>query len=234
MVDSRLAMVTGANRGLGLEISRQLAQKGLGVVLTARSGDAAEEAAKQLTKEGLNVRSHQLDVTDLDNVKWAVGEIIEREGAIDVLINNAGIAIDKGQKAASPDFEAIRRTLDTNVLGAWHCCAAVIPQMLARGYGRIVNITSYLGSITSMGDTNVSYRVSKAGLNALTRVLASELEDSGILVNAASPGRMNTRMARNETTRTPEEGADTPVWLATLAEDGPTGCLFYERKPLDW
>lgn len=234
MASRRTALVTGANRGLGLEIGRQLAQSGLRVVLTARSKDAAEDAAKQLASEGLNVQSHLLDVSDLDNVNWAVDEIIAREGAIDVLINNAGVAIDQGQKAAAPDFDAIRRTLDTNLLGVWHCCAAVIPQMLTRRYGRIVNITSHLGSITSMGDTNVSYRVSKAALNALTRVLASELEDSGILVNAASPGRMNTRMARNETTRTPTEGADTPVWLATLAEDGPTGCLFYERKPLDW
>lgn len=115
------------------------------------------------------------------------------------------------------------------------CCAAAVPEMRRGGYGRIVNVTSHLGSLSSMGGTNVSYRVSKAALNALTRVLAAELEGTGILVNACSPGRTRTRMAYGETDRTPEEAADTPVWLATLPEgDSTTGGLFYERKPLPW
>ncbi|MGC5664496.1 SDR family oxidoreductase [Micromonospora sp. WMMD723] len=104
--------------------------------------------------------------------------------------------------------------LDTNLLCAWRCCAAAVPEMKKNGYCRIVNISSHLASLTTMGDTNVSYRVSKAALNALTRVLAAELAGTGILVNACLLGRMNTRMAYGETDRTPGEGADTPVWLA--------------------
>ncbi|MFF2660115.1 SDR family oxidoreductase [Kitasatospora sp. NPDC058032] len=124
--------------------------------------------------------------------------------------------------------------MDTNLLGAWRLAAAAAQEMRKNGYGRIVNITSHLGSQSNMGTGNVSYRVSKAGLNALTQIPAAELDGTGILVNAASPGRMATRMAYGQTDRTPEEAADTPVWLAALPDDGPTGSLFYEREPLDW
>jgi len=227
-------VISGANRGLGYEIARQLALKGLLVIVGSREGGAGEQAARDLHQQGLSAHSATFDVTDAQSVEAAVDQVVVRFGRIDVLINNAGVAIDKGQRAVSPDFSLVERTLDTNLLGAWRCSAAVIPHMIDGGYGRVVNITSHLGSMATMSDTNVSYRVSKAGLNALTRILAAELDGTGVLVNAASPGRMNTRMARGETTRTAEEGADTPVWLATLPDDGPTGGLYYERQPLDW
>ncbi|WP_345434027.1 SDR family oxidoreductase [Actinoallomurus vinaceus] len=227
-------MVTGANRGLGLAIARGLAERGLLVVITARDERAAQAVADDLTADGLAASGHQLDVTDPASVARCFADVAKQVGCLDVLVNNAGIAIDRGQPAAAPDFEKVRATLDANLLGAWRCCAVAIPEMRKGGYGRIVNITSHLGSLTTMGDKNVSYRVSKAGLNALTRVLATELDGTGILVNAASPGRMNTRMAYGETDRTSEQGADTPIWLATLPEDGPTGGLFYDRKPLPW
>jgi NAD(P)-dependent dehydrogenase (short-subunit alcohol dehydrogenase family) len=217
-----------------LEISRQLAALGLQIVLTGRDEQAAREAATALTQDDLLADAHHLDLDEPDSIEAAVRHVLSRWGQIDVLVNNAGVAIDGGQEAVSPDFTKVRRTIDTNLLGTWQCCAAVVPHMRARGYGRVVNITSHLGSLAAMGATNVSYRISKAGVNALTKVLAAELEGTGVLVNAASPGRMNTRMAYGETTRTPAEGADTPVWLATLPDDGPTGGLFYERKPLDW
>ncbi|MFY1585387.1 SDR family oxidoreductase [Micromonospora sp. WMMD734] len=124
--------------------------------------------------------------------------------------------------------------LDTNLLGTWRCCAAAVPEMNKNGYGRIVNISSHLASLTTMGYTNVSNRVSKAALNALTRVLAAELAGTGILVNVCSPGRMNTWMAHGEPDRTPGEGVDIPVWLATLPSDGPTGELFADRLPIAW
>ena len=230
----RIALVTGANRGIGLAIARGLAQRGLHVVLGARNEAAAEKEAAALTAAGLTAAAHQLDVTDPAGVARAVADTANRFGRLDVLVCNAGIAIDRGQPASTPDFEKVRATLDVNLLGAWRCCAAAIPEMRKNGYGRIVTITSHLGSLATMSDTNVSYRVSKAALNALTRVLAAELRDSGILVNAASPGRTNTRMAYRETSRTPEEAADTPIWLATLPDDGPTGQLFHERQPLAW
>jgi NAD(P)-dependent dehydrogenase (short-subunit alcohol dehydrogenase family) len=166
-------------------------------------------------------------------VARVVADTANQLGRLDVLINNAGIAIDRGQAAVSPDFERVHATIDTNLMGTWRCCAATIPEMRKNGYGRIVNITSHLGSLATMAGTNVSYRVSKAGANALTRVLAAELTGTGILVNACSPGRMNT-IAYAETDRTPEDGTDTPLWLATLPADGPTGGLFADRAPIAW
>jgi NAD(P)-dependent dehydrogenase (short-subunit alcohol dehydrogenase family) len=230
----RVALVTGANRGLGLAIAAGLAQRGLYVVLAGRSEYSVHDAAQKLRTEGGEAWWHQLDVTDPASVARAIADVANQHGRLDVLVNNAGVAIDRGQHASRPDFEKVKATLDANLLGAWRCCAAAVPEMQKNGYGRIVNITSALGSISTMAGTNVSYRVSKAGLNALTRILADELAGDGILVNAASPGRINTRMAYGETGRTAEEGADTPIWLATLPEDGPTGGLFSERQPLAW
>lgn len=230
----RVALVTGANRGIGLAIATGLAKHGLHVVLGGRSEEAVRTAAAELAAKGLDVSWHQLDVTDPASVARAVADTANRHRRLDVLVNNAGIAIDRGQLAAGPDFEKVKATLDANLLGAWRCCAAAIPEMKKNGWGRIVNLTSALGSIGTMGATNVSYRVSKAGLNALTRILAAELDGTGILVNAASPGRTNTRMAYGETDRAADEGADTPIWLATLPDDGATGGLFQDRKPLDW
>ncbi|MGW3179495.1 SDR family NAD(P)-dependent oxidoreductase [Kitasatospora sp. NPDC001119] len=232
--DQRVALVSGGNRGLGLAIAARLAEHGMHVVLGVRDRLAGREAEAALASKGLFVHSHELDVTDPASVARAVADTAAPLGRLDVLVNNAAVAVDRGQAASAPDFERVRATIDTNLLGAWRLAAAAVPEMRKNGYGRIVNITSHLGSQSNMGAGNVSYRVSKAGLNALTQILAAELTGTGILVNAASPGRTNTRMAYGETDRTPEEAADTPVWLATLPDDGPTGGLFYERKPLDW
>ncbi|KOV12355.1 short-chain dehydrogenase [Streptomyces sp. XY431] len=232
--DQRVALVSGGNRGLGFAVAAQLASQGIHVVMGVRDRLAGRDAETALGRKGLMVHSHVLDVTDPASVARAVADVAAPFGRLDILVNNAAVAIDRQQPAAAPDFEKIRATLDTNLLGAWRLSAAAIGEMRKNNFGRIVNITSHLGSQNNMGTGNVSYRVSKAGLNALTQILAAELDGTGILVNAAAPGRMNTRMAYEETDRTPEEAADTPVWLATLPDDGPTGGLFYERQPLTW
>jgi NAD(P)-dependent dehydrogenase (short-subunit alcohol dehydrogenase family) len=230
----RVALVTGANRGLGKGIAGRLAKRGLQVVVTARTEYAARVAADELTGDGCAVAHHQLDVTDPASVARAVADTAFTYGRLDVLVNNAAVAIDQARPAAAADMERVRATLDTNVVGAWRCCAATIPEMMKNGYGRIVNISSHLGTFAEMDEGSAAYRVSKAGLNALTRILAVELRGNNILVNAASPGKVDTRLAYGDGERSPADAADTVVWLATLPDDGPTGGLFHEQKPLDW
>jgi NAD(P)-dependent dehydrogenase (short-subunit alcohol dehydrogenase family) len=230
----RVAVVTGANRGLGLAIVRALAEHGLHVVLTARSEQSAEQAAADLIKQGLSVSTHQLDVTDPASVVRTMADTGYTFGRLDVLVNNAAVAIDRQQPASSADMERVRATLDANVMGAWRCCTAAIPEMKKNQYGRIVNITTHMSTFAGMGTGSAAYRVSKAALNALTCILAAELHEVNILVNAASPGKADTRLAYGKADRSPQEAADDFAWLATLPDDGPTGYLFHERERLDW
>jgi NAD(P)-dependent dehydrogenase (short-subunit alcohol dehydrogenase family) len=234
--ERRVALVTGGNRGLGLEIGRQLARLGYQVVLTARDPQAADEAAQGLDGwANGDVAGVQMDVTDHESVRSAFEQAVKLYGAVDVLVNNAGIAIDGPEhRASTPDLSRIRETLETNLFGAWRCASEAIPLMRARGYGRIVNLSSTMASLErTESPESPAYRVSKSGLNMLTKVLAAELEYDGILVNAASPGYTRTDMSPRAE-RPVEEGADTPVWLATLSDDGPTGGFFFDRRPLPW
>lgn len=232
----RVALVTGGNRGIGLEIGRQLSRLGHRVVLVARDGGRADEAAQSLdgwaSGDAAGVR---MDVTEDDSVRSAFEQAVNLYGTVDVLVNNAGIAIDGPEhRPSAPDLSKVRVTLETNLYGAWRCAAEAVPLMRARGYGRIVNLSSTMASIElTESPSSPAYRASKAGLNMLTRVLAAELHADGILVNAASPGYTRTDMSP-DADRPVEQGADTPVWLATLPDDGPTGGFFYERELLVW
>ncbi|WP_367133304.1 SDR family NAD(P)-dependent oxidoreductase [Saccharothrix sp. HUAS TT1] len=230
---TRVALVTGSNRGLGLAIVRGLAQQGLHVVLTARSEQAAEAATAPLVAEGLPVSAHQLDVTDVASVSRAVNDITFEHGRLDVLVNNAAVAIDRGLDASSLDQERIKATFETNVFGAWRCVSAVAPVMKEQKYGRILNLTTHMASLGTMKSSSPAYRVSKTAVNALTKVLADELHEHNILVNAASPGRADTRLAYGKAEQTPDEAASAMLWLATLPDDGPTGGLFHGREALD-
>jgi NAD(P)-dependent dehydrogenase (short-subunit alcohol dehydrogenase family) len=236
MANQRTALVTGGNRGIGLEICRQLAGQGIQVVLTARDLGQAEAAARELDRAAPGpVTALRMDATDEESVVAAFKEVDERLGGADILVNNAGIAIDGPEhRASAPDFERVHRTLDTNLFGSWRCSVAAIPGMRTRGYGRIVNLTSTMASLElTKTPASPAYRISKSGLNMLTRLLAAELAGTGVLVNAASPGYTRTDMSP-DATRDVADGADTPVWLATLPDDGPTGGFFYDREPLAW
>jgi NAD(P)-dependent dehydrogenase (short-subunit alcohol dehydrogenase family) len=233
-LDERVAVVSGANRGLGLEIVRQLAEKGLRVVLASRTLDRGAAAAAGLGDLACRVTVCALDVADRGSVARFATELRDRFGRCDILVNNAAIAIDGHQDAATAGMDSVRLTLETNVVGAWQLTQAVVPAMRARRYGRVVNISSGVGRMAVMGGGIPAYRVSKCALNALTKIFADELRNDGILVNACCPGRIRTEMGSASAPVTAMEAADTPVWLATLPQGGPTGAFYRNRQLQEW
>jgi NAD(P)-dependent dehydrogenase (short-subunit alcohol dehydrogenase family) len=229
--NGRLALVSGGNRGIGLEVCRQLAERGIAVILGSRDEESGTEAAENLPGY---VVAHQLDVADEKSVERLASFAEEEFGRLDILVNNAGISNDDGQSGVNADLDRVREALDTNLLGAWRLCRIAIPLMQRGGYGRIVNISTGLAALEDMGGGWPGYRVSKTALNALTRILASELRGSGILVNSVCPGWVQTEMGGSRAPLPVEEGADTPVWAATLKDNGPTGGFFRDRRPIAW
>jgi NAD(P)-dependent dehydrogenase (short-subunit alcohol dehydrogenase family) len=228
-----IAIVTGANRGIGLEVVRQLAQKGMTVILGSRDLQRGEAAASRLSGEGIEVVPRQLDVIDMNSITRLVTEVEQEFGRLDVLINNAGILYDTWQKPSTADLNTVQQAIDTNLYGPWRMCKAFVPLLRCSQQGRIVNVSSGAGSIASMGDSTPAYSVSKAALNAFTRTLAAELKGDGILVNAVCPGWVATDMG-GAGGRPVAEGAASMVWAALLPEDGPTGGFFRDGKPLPW
>jgi len=238
MLERRVALVSGGNRGIGLEVVRQLGKLGMIAVLGSRDPDKGATAAGRLASAGVEAPVVALDVTDAGSIAAAVADVVERFGRIDVLVNNAGIALDGSRSPVSSVLEVspeiVARTLDANTLGPLRLIQAVVPAMRARGYGRVVNVSSGLGQISGMGGSWPGYRMSKAALNALTRIVAAEVGSANIKVNAVSPGWVRTDMGGQEAPRSVAQGADTIVWLATLPDDGPSGLFFEDRKPIAW
>ncbi|MFL6363346.1 MAG: SDR family oxidoreductase [Nitrososphaeraceae archaeon] len=231
----RIALVTGGNRGLGYESCRQLAQLGLTVLLGARDLTKGKSAAYQLNeKEGLDVMFYQLDVSDTNSISNVAREIDQRFGCLDVLINNAAILYDTWQNTVDADLEVVNDALRTNLFGPWRLSQAFIPMMKANKYGRIVNVSSLGGSLqyTNYGGTP-AYSISKAALNMLTRKLAAELVNTGILVNSVDPGWVATDIG-GRGGRPVQEGAKGIVWAATLPDDGPSGGFFCDGKAVPW
>jgi NAD(P)-dependent dehydrogenase (short-subunit alcohol dehydrogenase family) len=193
------------------------------------------EAAEQLRREGLDILYHPLDVTLPDSIESLARFVREKVGRVDVLINNAGLMIDGPDLSVfAARADTIARTMETNVYGPLQLIQALAPLMKVNHYGRIVNVSSDLGQLTTMEGGHTSYRISKASLNVLTRIFAYELKNTGILVNSVHPGWVKTEMGGWNAPRTPEQGVDTMVWLATLPDDGPTGGLFFDRKLMPW
>lgn len=237
----RVAVVTGANRGIGFETCRQLAKQGVQVILTSRDEAKGKAAAEKLRSEGLDVKFHLLNVTNTDSIEHLAQFIRNEFGKLDILVNNAGILLDPlGQpeeSALHAKIATIHETMQTNVYGPLLLCQALIPLMKEQNYGRVVNVSSGIGQLSGMDAMSASYpgyRISKAGLNVVTRMLANELKDTNILVNSVCPGWVKTDMGGPNAMRTVEQGADTVVWLATLPDDGPTNGFFRDRQPLDW
>jgi NAD(P)-dependent dehydrogenase (short-subunit alcohol dehydrogenase family) len=232
--EGKIAVVTGGNKGIGFEICRQLARQGADVILTARDETKGKKACEELRKEGGRVRFHPLDVDDPASIR-RFGEFVEKEfGRLDILVNNAGINIDAERTAADVEIETLTKTVRTNVYGPMLMCQAMLPMMRRHNYGRIVNVSSTMGSLTEMAGGYPAYRISKTSLNAVTRVLAYETMGTNIRVNSMCPGWVRTDMGGPEAERSVEEGADTAVWLSTLPDGGPTGGFFRDRKKIPW
>ncbi|MGD8430185.1 MAG: SDR family oxidoreductase [Ectothiorhodospiraceae bacterium] len=238
----RVALVTGANRGIGFETSRQLARLGYRTVLTGRDGLQGKAAADKLVSEDLDVSYHPLDITREESV-LRLREYVEKSYArLDVLINNAGIfpEYDPEHGSASPpgvmdvDLQMVRDNLETNALSPLRLTQELLPLMRRSGYGRIVNVSTGYGQLSGMGRGFPAYRISKTALNAVTRLFAAETQEEDIRVNSVDPGWVRTRMGGPKATRSPAEAAEWIVQAATLPADGPTGAFLRNGEPVSW
>jgi NAD(P)-dependent dehydrogenase (short-subunit alcohol dehydrogenase family) len=221
-----IALVTGANRGIGREVARQLAVAGHTVFLTARSAEAAAEAARAA---GPDAHPLRLDVTSEADITAVARDL----SALDVLVNNAAITYDTWQRATDADLDVVREAAETNLYGPWRLTQALLPLLRASPHPRVVNVSSEVASLASMGGGTPAYTSTKAALNALTRMLAAELGPDRVLVNAVCPGWVATDMG-GPGGRPVAEGAASVVWAATLPDDGPTGGFFRDGQPLPW
>lgn len=236
MASPSITVVTGASRGLGRAAARHLATvEGHRVVATARNAEDLETLRSKLQLAGHPIECHRLDVTDDESVATLAAWLGERFGRVDVLINNAGIAIDHFSASLFElPLETLRTTLETNLFGVLRVTQALAPLLRASAAGRIVNLSSGMGQLADMGAGAPAYRISKTALNAVTRILAVETAGTGIKVNSVCPGWCRTDLGGPDAPRSPEEGIDTVVWLATLPEDGPSGGFFRDRRPIPW
>jgi NAD(P)-dependent dehydrogenase (short-subunit alcohol dehydrogenase family) len=229
-----VALVSGANRGIGREVARQLASRGYRVLLGARDAEKARGAAAEVARStGGHVTPLQLDVADPASIAGAAATVTQDPGRLDVLVNNAGVGSDFGVAGVDPDFAKVQAALDTNFFGAYRLTVALMGLLRQSGHPRIVNVSSGMGGVSEMGGWSPGYRVSKASLNAMTRILSTELADASFLVNSACPGFVNTDMGGPMgAQKSVEDGAAGIVWLATLPDDGPTGGFFRDGKAI--
>ncbi len=237
METSRTILVTGANKGIGYEICRQLARAGARVFLGARDEERCQTAVARLKFENPSARVEFLwiDVADTASIDQAVAVLYEQISTLDVLINNAGVLEDNDRTILETDLALIRHTLETNALGPLYLTQKLVGLLAAsKGGGRVINVSSGLGQLHEMTDEYPSYSISKTALNAITLQLADALKSKNIAVNAISPGWVRTEMGGANANLSVEEGADTPIWLATEAPASLTGQFLRARQPIPW
>jgi NAD(P)-dependent dehydrogenase (short-subunit alcohol dehydrogenase family) len=235
----RTAVVTGANRGIGWEIAKQLVFQGYRVILTSRDPDKGSRAAADLLNEIDSPMTgeliyHQLDVINAESIQRLHDFIVADYGAADILVNNGAVLLDQYGRILHTPIDIYRLSMETNLLGPLRLCQVFIPEMLARNYGRVVNVSSGAGQVESMVDDMTAYRLSKLALNGLTLILADRLKGTNVLVNAACPGWVRTDMGSPDAPCSAEEGAAGIVWLATLPDGGPQGGFFRDRQQIPW
>lgn len=244
MSTQKVALITGANKGIGYEVARQLGQQSIIVIVGARDGTKGAQAAEKLRAEGAEARAVKLDVTDAATIAATKQFVEEKFGKLDILVNNAGIVggYEWGTLPSQVPLETVRKVYETNLFGVIAMTQAFLPLLKKSAAGRIVNVSSGLGSLTLLSDPSfpfygmnfLDYNSSKTALNAVTVSFAKEFKDTPMKVNSADPGYTATDINANRGTKTVAEGADTIVWLATLSEDGPTGGYFSSREPMPW
>ena len=257
--NSRVAIVTGSDRGIGFEVCRRLGDLGLQVVLTSPDPFKGAAAAAKLRRQGKNVIYHRLDVTDEKQIRALRNFVIKTFDSVDVLVNNAGVLLDEGRSkpeglmarrlkkppkmvdvgegpsVLKVDVELVRVTLEINTLGPLRMCQTFVPLMMKGGYGRVVNVSSSRGQLSGMTDGGApAYQMSKAALNTVTLMVADAAHGGNVLVNSVCPGWTRTTLGGPEAPRSVEEAADTIIWLATLPPDSATGGFFMDRRPIDW
>jgi NAD(P)-dependent dehydrogenase (short-subunit alcohol dehydrogenase family) len=232
--NNRVALVTGANRGLGLETSRRLLGLGYRVALAGRDPERTRQALASLGAADDRALAVALDVRDPASIASARQAVEGRLGPVDVLVNNAAVLLHDDDEVLAIPADAFRESFETNVLGAVEVSRALVPQMAERGWGRVVNVSSGAGQLSRMSTYAPAYSMSKAALNAFTRLLAETYRGRGVLVNAVDPGWVRTDMGGPGAPRSVEEGAEGIVWLAALPDDGPSGGFFRDRKRLEW
>ena len=233
----RVALVTGGNRGIGLEVARILVRQGVHVVIGARDGEKGRAAAAALAAGDGHAGGIALDVTDAASRGRAIAEIEQRIGPIDILVNNAAVLLEPGGFRSSffdLSSDMMRDTFETNIIAPSELMRAILPGMRARGFGRVVNVSSIAGQLSQMRSGYPAYRMSKSAMNALTRTVAAEVQEANVKINSACPGWCRTGMGGAAAVRSAEEGADTIAWLATLPDDGPSGQFFQDRQPIAW
>ena len=228
---TQFALVTGANRGIGFEVSKQLADLGYTVFLTARSLDKAQGAVESIAST--NIIPLALDISNQESIVAAAEEVRRHTDVLDVLINNAAIDYDTDQQVLSADLVRVRRVFETNTMGTWQMVQTFLPLLQKSHHGRIVNVSSGAGALDSLSSGTPAYSLSKAALNALTIMMARALESQKILVNAVCPGWVATDMG-GAGGRPVKDGAASVVFAAELAKSGPTGRFFRDGKQISW
>jgi NAD(P)-dependent dehydrogenase (short-subunit alcohol dehydrogenase family) len=232
-MERRIALVTGGNRGIGYEICKELAHVGCHVILTSRNEEDGRRAVAKLDS-GDKIVFRKLDITDIEEIEALRDWIVDTYGRLDILINNAGVYLDEGVSVFDVGEKTMRDSLEVNFYGAFHLCRAFVPLMRKNGYGRIVNVSSGYGAMSEMGGQVAAYRISKAALNVLSLIIAHELRDSNIKVNAVCPSWVNTEMGGSMAPVSPETAAKDIVYFAMLEEGGPSGGFFRFKKPIPW
>ncbi len=233
-MDKKIAAVTGGNRGIGFQICRDIANKDLKVLLTARNSEKGAKSAKILQDEGLDVTFYELDVSSAESIDNFVSRVTKEFSRIDVLVNNAAIIPDSRSSGLSVEIQELQVSLETNVYGVIQLSQKIIPLMIKNNYGRIINLSSGMGQFADMGSGYLAYRISKTAVNTITKVLANETDSYNIQINSVDPGWVKTEMGGAGASLSVEEGADTIVWLSTRPDNSPTGMFYKKREIISW